>query len=157
MYVLRIGAGGPGSGDIYNGGGIPGSITSRTANIPANGVTAYVTVYYRTGGSWYATTDTFMEGGAPTAPALTSPSKGAVLSGPTMFQWPGGSGVQLYELYIGTAGVESRDIYFSGALTAANTARTISIPAQGKKVYVRLRYEQNNVWNNLDYTFSEAP
>jgi hypothetical protein len=155
-YQLRLGIDAPGSGDLFVST-VGGSVTAVSANIPSNGATVYVTLDYLIDGTWRSVNTTYMEAGTPTAPSLSSPTS-SVLSGPTLFQWTGGTGIQSYELYIGTTGAESRDVYYSGALPGATTSSNVTIPSQGKKLYVRLRWEINNVWHYADYnTFSEAP
>jgi hypothetical protein len=157
-YELRLGIQAPGSGDLLSTV-VPGTATSVSANIPSNGAKVYVALYYVIDGTAYSENFTFMEAGTPTAPSLSSPSPAVhELSGPTLFQWTGGTGIQSYELYIGTTGLESRDVYYSGALPGATTSSNVTIPSHGKKLYVRLRWEINNVYYYADYnTFSEAP
>jgi hypothetical protein len=62
QFELRIGTTGAGSLDIYNSGNLASSVTSETLNIPSNGATIYVRLYYRvTNGTWNYKDYTFTE------------------------------------------------------------------------------------------------
>jgi hypothetical protein len=154
-YELRLGIEAPGSGDLFTGLAA-GNTPHIQATIPSNGAKVYVTLEYELNGTWYSVSTTFMESGAYTAPSLSSPAA-SPLSGSTLFQWTGGAGIQYYELYVGTVATGSKDVYFSGDLPGSITSQTVTIPSNGKTIYVRLRYEVNGVWHNLDSTFTEAP
>jgi hypothetical protein len=59
-------------------------------------------------------------------------------------------------LYVGTTGVGSSDIYSGKAVWYTVTSATVSIPANGVLIYVRLNYQLNGVWHHIDYTYTES-
>ncbi|MGP8173543.1 MAG: Ig-like domain repeat protein, partial [Terracidiphilus sp.] len=72
----------------------------------------------------------------PTVPAqLTTPAPGSVLTGSSVtFTWTAGRGPTAYELYLGTTGVGSNNLYYSG-LTTATSASVTGLPTNGVTVY----------------------
>jgi hypothetical protein len=78
-----------------------------------------------------------------------------VLSASQTFSWANGVGPTEYELYLGTTGVGSDNLYSSGHTTA--TSETVTLPTNGVKVYARLYQRINGVWQFADITYTEAP
>ncbi|MGA2085483.1 MAG: hypothetical protein ABSG60_08190, partial [Terracidiphilus sp.] len=60
-----------------------------------------------------------------------------------------------YALFVGTTGVGSRNIYYSGD-TMALSASVTGLPTYGQTVYARLYSYINGVWQFTDYTYTEA-
>ncbi len=91
----------------------------------------------------------------PTPAVLTTPAPGSTLSGSSVtFGWTAGTGVVDYELYLGTTGVGSRDLYDSGVTTSLS--KTVSgLPTGGQTIYARL-WSWNGVWQTKDYTYTES-
>ena len=85
---------------------------------------------------------------------LTTPTPGTVLAGSSVtFTWTAGYGTTAYQLWLGTTGVGSHNLYESGATTA--TTETVSdLPTTGVTVYVRLWWEIDAVWKSADYTYT---
>ena len=155
-YQLWLGTTGVGSFDIYNSGST--TATSETVSgIPENGVTIYVRLFSKINGVWQPIDTTYTETGAATAAALAAPTPvaGSVLGASQAFNWTTGTGVTAYQLWLGTTGVGTFDIYNSGSTTA--TAETVSgIPANGVTIYVRLFSKINGAWQPIDYTYTET-
>jgi hypothetical protein len=59
-YELYLGTGYPGSSNLKFSL-IPGSTTSESVTIPANGATVYMTLRYQLDGTWYTESFTFKE------------------------------------------------------------------------------------------------
>jgi hypothetical protein len=96
---------------------------------------------------------TFFEA-APSA--LISPTPGTVLAGTNVtFTWTAGTGVTLYDIYVGTAGVGSDNLYTTGHI-AATSATVTGLPAIGATIYVRLWSEISGAWTSTDYIYTEA-
>jgi len=155
-YQLWLGTTGPGSKDIYNSGG-----TYATAvvvpSIPSGGITVYARLYSEINSAWQFNDYTYTESGTPAPAALTSPSPGiATILGTTSvgFQWNPGSGLTEYQLWLGTTGVGSKNLYNSGG-TFATSVIVPSIPAGGVTVYARLYSEIGSTWQYHDYTYTE--
>jgi hypothetical protein len=155
-FKLYVGIEAAGSSDIYAGGAVANTVTSSTVSIPANGATVYVTLNYLLNGVWNSINYTYTEAGTPTLPSLTSPASGSLVGGPTVFTWNPGGGPTQFVLYVGTTGVGSSDIYSGKAVWYTVTSATVSIPANGVLIYVRLNYQLNGVWHHIDYTYTES-
>ena len=154
-FILRVGTGGGGSSDIYYSGVLANTVTSATTSIPSQGVTVFVRLYYQVGATWPFIDYTFTESGTSSPPALTSPTA-SPLSGSTNFVWNPGVGSYQFRLLIGTGGAGTSDIFSSPVYANTVTSQQVTIPSNGVTLYVRLRYLLNGVWNNIDYTFTEA-
>jgi hypothetical protein len=55
-------------------------------------------------------------------------------------------------LKVGTTGVGSTSIYNSGSVTALS--ETVTVPATGAKIYVRLAQLIGGIWQSTDYTYT---
>jgi hypothetical protein len=121
--------------------------------LPDNGETIYARVLTDFNGSWTYADFTFT---AVTAPAMSSPSPGGVLPGPTVtFTWAGAIGESAYELYIGSTGAGSNNLYNSGSKTVSSLAVS-NLPTNGETIYVRLLTNFNGSWAYTDYTYTAA-
>ncbi len=154
-YQLFLGTTGVGSSNVYNSGHISGTSTSVTG-IPIYGQKVYVRLYSEIGGAWQFADYTYTEAGSPVAATLSTPAPGSVLSGSSVsFTWTAGGGVASYQLFVGTGGVGSDNVYNSGH-TSATSASVAGIPVYGQTVYVRLYSDESGVWSSVDYTYIEA-
>lgn len=149
LYQLVVQSDGPGSPVLFHSGLT--METSATVNIPANGATVTVWLYQLVNDVWQRTTYTFTAPGTRTAATLT-PSSGT-LSTSQVFNWSNGNEAIYYHLQLGTKGPGSTDLLGTGLTTA--TSVTVSIPANGKKVFAVLYQLVDDVWQHTDYTFTE--
>jgi hypothetical protein len=151
-YELWLGSTGVGSDDLYNS--LKKTVTSITVGgLPDNGETIYARVLTDFNGSWASADYTFT---AVTAPVMSSPANTGLLAGPTVtFTWAGGVGVSAYELYIGSTGIGSNNLYNSGSKTASTLAVT-GLPTNGETIYVRLLTDYNGSYAYSDYTYTAA-
>jgi hypothetical protein len=150
-YELYLGTTGVGSNNLYSSGQT--TATSETVTLPTNGVTLFARLYQRINGVWQSADTTYVEGGTIT-PATLSPTAGTVLTSSQTFSWANGVGPSAYELYLGTTGVGSDNLYSSGQTTA--TSETVILPINGVKVYARLYQRINGVWQSADTTYTEG-
>ena len=94
----------------------------------------------------------------PVPPAIESPTPGAatvVGTGNVTFIWTPGAPVSSYDLWLGTRGVGSDNVYASGRLTTTSaTAPRVPYGLATDTVYVRLWYLINETWQSIDYTYS---
>jgi len=156
-YQLWLGTTGPGSKNLYNSGGTY-STSATVPAIPDAGLTVYATLYSEIDGAWQAEDYEYTETGVPAPAVLTTPTPGTLTPlGTTSvsFQWTVGTGVTEYQLWLGTTGPGSKNLYNSGG-TFATSAAVPSIPAGGVTVYVTLYSELGGVWQQNDYTFTES-
>jgi hypothetical protein len=73
-----------------------------------------------------------------------------------VFSWTSGTGVTEYDLYLGTTGVGSVNLYNSAGVTT--TSVTVpTLPSKGATVYARLYYQIKGAWQFTDYTYTESP
>jgi hypothetical protein len=85
--------------------------------------------------------------------AMISPTPGTVLPlGPVTFTWTTASAVSSNALYIGTTlGGQNLDAVNTGTVTSY----TVTLPANGATLYVRLWAFAGGVWQYIDYTYTE--
>jgi large repetitive protein len=88
--------------------------------------------------------------------ALTSPTPGNVLPGPTVtFTWTGSAAARYYFLSVGSAGVGSNNLFISGKVpTTSCTAG--GLPTNGETIYVRMTTYFGTVQLYTDYTYTAA-
>ena len=158
-YKLVVGTvpAGTGYSNVYDSGVLPATTTQETVTIPQNGVDIYVTLRQLVNGTWQSTVYTFTEPGATTPATLTatvspgpSPSSSGTLTSPATFSWNNGQGPTEYELYLGTKGAGTANLYNSGETTATQ-ATNVSIPSGGVTVWATLRQKINGVWQTAPY------
>ena len=94
--------------------------------------------------------------GTPAPASITSPKASSPLSGVIPFVWNPGSGSIAFWLKISAVSPGGTDVYSSGQVAYNVTSATANIPAKGARLYVRLCYLVNGVWNYVDYTYTEA-
>jgi len=151
-YQLWLGSTGVNSQDLYSSGST--TSTSVTVNsLPTNGETIYARLYVLINGVWNHLDYTFTAGSAP---ALTSPTQGSALSGSSVtFNWSAGTGATGYQLWLGSTGVNTNDLYSSGIVTGTSVTAN-HLPTNGKTIYARLYVQINGVWNHEDYIYTAA-
>jgi hypothetical protein len=152
-YYLWIGSTGVGSNNIYNSAEKTGTSYTFTS-MPLNGETIYVRLITNTGGKWISNDYTYT---AATTAAITSPSQGAIFTGPTTtFTWsPATGAVSGYYLWIGSTGVGSNNLYNSAEKTVTSYTFN-SLPTNGEPIYVRLTTNFNGIWAHTDYAYTAA-
>jgi len=154
-YELWLGTTGVGSQNLYNSG----STTATSAivtGLPTYGLTVYAQLGSLIGGVWQYANYTYTEAGTPVPAALTSPTPGSVLPGSSAtFAWTGGTGPTAYQLWLGTTGIGSQNLYDSGA-TKATTVTVSGLPANGVTLFARLWSLINGTWQSIDYLYTES-
>jgi hypothetical protein len=158
QYSLWIGSS-PGAKDIY--GASQGLGTSRTITLPADGRPLYVRLWTMFNGKWEQYNNYRFTASTPAsqvrARLVTPANTGPLPTGPTLFAWDAGAGVQKYALWVGST-PDGYDISCSDEGT--NRSKTLSLPADGRPVYVRLWSMFNGVWktfHSYTYVTSKAP
>ena len=69
------------------------------------------------------------------------------------FEWTAGSGPTAYQLWLGSEGKGSRDLYDSG-VTAGLTETVSNLQTNGATVYARLWSFIDRKWKSTDYTYT---
>jgi sugar lactone lactonase YvrE len=154
-YALCVGTRGVGTCDLEN-------LTTTTAlsqtvtGLPTNGTLVYVRLRSAINGVWAWVDYTYTAVGSPTPSALLTPTPGSKLSASTVtFTWSAGSGVKFYELWLGTTGPGSSNLYNPGETTALS-ASVSSLPTNGENIYARMWSYINNVWQSTDYMYTAS-
>jgi hypothetical protein len=153
QFSLWLGANGPGSSNIFHTSST--NATSATVTgIPTKGVTIYARLYSVIGRVSQYTDYVYTEATSVPA-ALTAPVPGSTLGvSSVMFSWSAGTFVSQYELFLGSSGQGSSNLYNSG-WTTANSVILPTLPAKGAKVYARLFSEGSGGTQYVDYTYTE--
>ena len=150
-YQLWLGSTGVGSQNLYDSGATKAT-TVTVSGLPTNGVTVFARFWSEISGAWQSADSTYTEAGTPVLPVLTTPAPASVLSGSSVaFTWSAGSGPFAYQLYLGTTGVGSHNLYESGS-TKATTVTVSGLPTFGATMYARLWWEIDAAWKYADYT-----
>ena len=147
QYHLDVGTSVGGSNLYKQNQGTAKSVS--VTGLPVSG-TIYVRLHSRIGRTWVYNDYTYTGGG--TKAALTAPTPGSTLSGPTVtFSWTSGTGVSQYHLDVGTS-VGGSNLYKQNQGTATSVSVT-GLPASGT-IYVRLHSRIGSKWSYNDYTYT---
>jgi hypothetical protein len=152
-YELFLGSAGAGSYNVYYSGNT--TATSLLAcGLPTNGETIYARLYTKFSGTPPLEWSDYTYKAVSAAPAaLTSPANGSTLPGASAtFTWTAATGATDYELFVGSTGPGSYNLYYSGDKTV--TSLTVNgLPTNGEPIYVRLYTNFNGTLEYFDYTF----
>jgi Chitobiase/beta-hexosaminidase C-terminal domain len=90
------------------------------------------------------------------AAVLTVPTPGSTFTGTSAtFAWTPVTTATGYILSVGTTGVGSYNLYYSGSVTAPS-ATVNNLPTNGAPIYVRLTTNFNGTWVHSDSTYTAA-
>jgi hypothetical protein len=67
--------------------------------------------------------------------------------------WTAGSGATMYDLYLGTTGVGSNNLYQTGH-TTSTSATVTNLPTNGATIYARLLSNVDGTWEYNDYIYT---
>ena len=151
-YQILIGSTGPGSENVWE----PGTTTSTSVAfgaLPTIGQTLYVRLITNSAAGAIHADYVFT---AATQSVLTSPAPGGTFIGPSAtFRWTAAPGATGYDLYLGTTGPGSNNLWGSGAITATSVSFA-GLPTGGQTIYARLLTLLNGSWAHADYTYTAA-
>jgi hypothetical protein len=152
-FELWVGSTGVGSSNLYNSGNV--TVTTETVNgLPDNASTVYVRLYSLINGTWQPVDYTYTSAGTVTPAQLTTPTPGSqFLSSSETFAWTPGNTATHFELWLGSTGVGSSNLYNSGNVTVT-TENVTGLPTNAETIYARLLWLINGVWNSADYTYT---
>jgi hypothetical protein len=150
-YQLWLGSTGVNSNNLYSSIVTTGTSFS-VSNLPVNGETIYARLFTNFNGVWSSANYTLTAAAQAT---LTAPAPSSTISGPSStFTWTAGTGASGYQLWLGSTGTGSNNLYSSGVITT--TSATMTLPTNGETIYVRLYTELNGTWVYLSYTLTAA-
>jgi hypothetical protein len=149
-YQLSVGSTVGGS-DLYDGS--QGTGLSQAVTLPTDGSPIYVTLQSLIQGAWKANNYVFTAADTTKA-VLQSPAEESVLPGATTtFTWNTVPGATSYWLSVGSSEGET-DLYDASADTA--TSQMVTLPADGREIYVTLQTNINGQWLSTTGTFIAA-
>jgi hypothetical protein len=91
-----------------------------------------------------------------TGATLIAPAPGSKLTGPDItFEWTAATGATGYELWLGSKGVGSSNLYKSGSKTVTSL-KVSGLPTNGEKIYARILTKFNGTSVHADYTYTAA-
>ncbi len=151
-YALWVGSA-PGAYDLYAGD--ENTSNSKTLTLPTDGRPIYVQLWSLMNGTWqpvkYAYTAASVATPASVKAQMTSPVIGSsLISASTTFSWSAGVGVTQYALWIGSS-PDAYDIY---AGVENTLSKTMSLPADGRTIYLRLWSLIGGEWQFNSYTYT---
>ena len=124
---------------------------SATITLPADGGPVYVTLYSLINGAWQPNSYNYVAAGSSGKSVMISPANGTTFTtASTNFIWSAGTGVSLYQPYFGSTPGGS-DLGLQGANT--NLSQTVTLPVDGRKVYVTLYSLLGGVWVRNSYVY----
>jgi 6-phosphogluconolactonase (cycloisomerase 2 family) len=145
-----------GGNNYYQSGSLPTSTLSATVNdLPTNGSTVYVTLYWMISGSWVSNPYTYTAFSATSGKgALTTPPPNSTLSGSNVtFSWTAGSNATAYWLDIGNI-AGGNQYYQSGNLGNVLSTSVSGLPTNGSTVYATLYSLINGSWMSNPYIYT---
>ena len=152
QYALWIGSA-PNTYDLY--AKIEGTnLTDTVTTIPTDGRVIYVNLWSYINGVWVSnsysyTAFTGLVG--PIKAAMLTPASGSTFaSSSATFTWNTGVSVTQYALWVGST-PGAYDLYAS---LEGGTSRTLTLPTDGRRIYVRLYSMINGVWKYNGYTYN---
>jgi hypothetical protein len=151
-YELFIGSTGPGSYNLFYSGNTTATAL-KAGGLPTNGATLYARLYTKFGAVLEYSDYTFKAVSQAPA-ALTSPVQGSTFTGASVtFTWTAATGATDYELFVGSTGPGSYNLYYSGDKTVTSLAVN-GLPTNGETIYARLYTNFNGALEYVDYTFT---
>lgn len=149
-YFLYVGTY-QGANNLY--GNSQGTGTAATVSgLPSNGSRIYARLYSKFGTAWGYNDYNYIAYKAPLPAKIITPANGVTLSSDTVtFQWEnvGASG---YSLSVGSS--QGGSDLFGVSLSSGVTSKTVSLPRDGRRIYVRLSSLLNNSWQYNDYIYT---
>jgi hypothetical protein len=155
-YTLWLGTSGVGSNNLW-GSGTTMATSVTFGELPTSGATIYARLWTNFGGVSMHTDSTYTAAPTPPSPAaLTLPGQGSTLAGPSAtFQWTTATTATGYDLWLGTAGVGSNNLWSTGTTTSTSVTFG-AMPTSGATIYARLWTDFGGVSMHTDSTFNAA-
>lgn len=122
-----------------------------TVSMPLDGRSVYVTLFTLHRGYWYWYDYRFRAPNGNGEPAqMLSPKNGATLNSRQTFTWSEGNSVAQYFLWVGSC-QDCTDILEESQ--GNNLSKTVSLPQDGRTIFVTLFSHLNGDWHWFDYQF----
>ena len=147
------------SDDLFDSGPLGSAINSvSVTNLPEDDSSVYLTLEWTFDGVTESTTIEVFSS-SPTPPILTSPSPqtSTPLAGSAVpVTWTAGSStVDNWQLFVGTTGPQSANLFDSGLLPGSTLGTTVTgLPLDGQTLYFTLEFTISNTVQSLEYVFT---
>src|SRR5208337_103076 len=132
---------------------------ATVSGLPTGGMKIYARLNSLINGAWQYIDYTYTGYGAPSPATLLTPAPSPTppytqfVGSSQSFTWSAGSGVTAYDLWVGTTGVGSHNLYYPPQTTSLQ-ATVAGLPTNGATIYVRLNSLINGAWQSIDYTYA---
>ena len=147
QYGLWVGSS-SNSSDLYSG--IETNL-SRTLTLPTDGRRLHVSLRSLIAGTWRTNSYTYVAASANAKAVMLSPANGTVLTSSSVtFHWSPGTNVTHYALWMGTT-PSGFDVY---AGMEKGLSRTVTVPIDGRTLYVTLWSWINGAAQSNSYTYT---
>lgn len=146
-------------GSQYGAKFVGATTLASVGDLPTDGSTVFVRVWYRTGGRWLQLDTTYTAADEPALPFFTSPpADGAVLDGEShTFEWDySGLSVESSWLYLGSElGGSDFAVRLTGTATSATVGQlpTDDDPSVSTPINARLYFKVGGSWYHIDDQF----
>lgn len=133
-----------------------GTATTRSLTVPSDGGPVYVTLWSLINGAYQSSSRWFLSP-QPTSGAraavLTSPVNGTALGTATLdLAWDAGVSATQYALWVGSTS-SGYDLY--AAIEGTNRTRSVTLPGDGRRIFVTLFSLINGAWQANEYYFTD--
>ncbi|MEN8693081.1 MAG: S8 family serine peptidase [Desulfobacterales bacterium] len=143
-----------GANDLYDSGSLGTDLSHTIRDLPVDGRTIYVRLWFRIDGSWQS--DDFQYTACFNCnPEITGPVPGSTLPGSSVtIQWTdNGAALTWWWLYVGNS-LGAKDIYDSGSLGTSLSHTVRGLPVDGRTIYVRLWFRIGGSWQSGDFQYT---
>ncbi len=140
-------------GSQYGSRSIGSDTESSLGDLPTDGSTVFVRIWYKTGGRWLRIDEEYTAASDPALPGVTSPSTGESFEGQTQrFAWTfNGLVVEASWLYVGSAQGGSD---LAAVSTSTGTSTTVDgLPTDERDIFTRLYFRVAGWWYFVDDRF----
>lgn len=140
-------------GSQYAARATAATTATSVGELPTDGSTIFVRVWYRTSGSWRFLDEQYTAADSPAPPFISRPAPGSPLTGGTQeFRWSFNElPVDSSWLYVGSMVGGSE---YAAVSTGTTTSATVSrLPTDESVVNVRLYFKLVGVWYHVDSAF----
>ncbi len=130
--------------------------TTSLGDLPTDGSTVHIRLWYRVEGQWKKIDETFVAAEEPALPFMTSPRPGGLLSGSShRFSWDlSGHQSEATWLYVGTDEASSE---YGAFRVGTDTEVTVTgLPTDSTPVHTRLYFRLARSWHFIDDVFTAA-
>jgi hypothetical protein len=142
-----------GASDLYDSRSLGAALSATVAGLPTDGSKVWIRLFFRLFDNWRHR-DFEFTAGAPSLPAIATPSPGSTLAGASAtFSWSAnGASILEWWLYVGTT-LGGAELHDSKSLGAQLSTTVSGLPTDGRQIFVRLWFRDASAWRFLDVQY----